>query len=160
MKLETWQTKPQRAQKLPQFNSSTLVSCTFALLFTLSHIPHFFNFSQSKEDDVSELHFVWYMLCYFFFNNKDCNVVRYYFSWQFFLMIRNLNIMKVVVVPKQKKSQLDLYLEEPRLNKKEKFKVRSSLLVERVLHSVSKALFNGTGSYEHSDNHCCFWIKF
>ena len=64
--------------------------------------------------------------------------------------------MKVFVVPKQKKSQLDLYLEEPRLNKKEKFKVRSSLLVERALHSVSKALFNGTGSYEHSDNHCCF----
>ena len=57
---------------------------------------------EDKEDDVSELHFVWYMLCYVFFNNKDCNVVWYYFSLQFFLMIRNLIIMKVVVVPKQK----------------------------------------------------------
>ena len=34
---------------------------------------------------------------------------------------------------KTKKSQLDLYLEEPKLNKKTKFKVRSSLLVERTL---------------------------
>ena len=31
--------------------------------------------------------------------------------------------MKVVVVPKQKKSQLDLYLEEPRLNKKKNSKL-------------------------------------
>ena len=34
---------------------------------------------------------------------------------------------------KTKKSQLDLYLEEPKLNKKTKFKVRNSLLVERTL---------------------------
>ena len=35
-------------------------------------------------------------------------------------MIRNLSIIKVVVVPKKKKkSQLDLYLEEPRLSKKQ-----------------------------------------
>ena len=62
------------------------------------------------------------MLC--FFNNKDCNVVWYYFSLQFFLMIRNLIIMKVVVVPKRKKkSQLDLYLKEPRLNKKKNSKL-------------------------------------
>ena len=39
---------------------------------------------EDKEDDVSELHFVWYMSCYIF------------------LMIRNLSIMKVVVVPKKK----------------------------------------------------------
>ena len=38
-------------------------------------------------------------------------------------MIRNLIIMKVVVVPKQKKSQLDLYLEDPRLNKKQNSKL-------------------------------------
>ena len=31
--------------------------------------------------------------------------------------------MKVVVVPKQKKSQLDLYLEDPRLNKKQNSKL-------------------------------------
>ena len=43
---------------------------------------------------------VYVVLC--FLNNKDCNVVWYYFSLQFFLMIRNLIIMKVVVVPKQK----------------------------------------------------------
>ena len=47
----------------------------------------------------------------------------YYFSLQFFLMIRNLIIMKVVVAPKQKKSQLDLYLEEPRLHKKQNSKL-------------------------------------
>ena len=47
----------------------------------------------------------------------------YYFSLQFFLMIRNLIIMKVVVVPKQKKSQLDLYLEEPRLDKNQNSKL-------------------------------------
>ena len=41
----------------------------------------------------------------------------------FFLMIRNLIIMKVVVVPKQKKSQLGLYLEEPRLDKKQNSKL-------------------------------------
>ena len=59
-----------------------------------------------------------------FFNNKDCNVVWYYFSLQFFLMIRNLSIMKVVVVPKKKKkSQLDLYLKEPRLSKKKNLKM-------------------------------------
>ena len=57
-----------------------------------------------------------------FFNNKDCNVVWYYFSLQFFLMIRNLSIMKVVVLPK-KKSQLDFYLEEPRLSKKKNSKL-------------------------------------
>ena len=35
-------------------------------------------------------------------------------------MIRNLSVIKVVVVPKKKKkSQLDLYLEEPRLSKKQ-----------------------------------------
>ena len=34
-------------------------------------------------------------------------------------MIRNLSIIKVVVVPKKIKSQLDLYLEEPRLSKKQ-----------------------------------------
>ena len=38
-------------------------------------------------------------------------------------MIRNLSIMKVVVVPKKKKSQLDLYLEEPRLSKKKNSKL-------------------------------------
>ena len=32
--------------------------------------------------------------------------------------------MKVVVVPKQKKSQLDLYLEDPRLNKKQNSKLK------------------------------------
>ena len=41
----------------------------------------------------------------------------------FFLMIRNLIIMKVIVVPKRKKSQLDLYLEEPRLDKKQNSKL-------------------------------------
>ena len=35
-------------------------------------------------------------------------------------MIRNLSIIKVVVVPKKKKKTLlNLYLEEPRLNKKQ-----------------------------------------
>ena len=43
---------------------------------------------------------VYVVLC--FLNNKDCNVVWYYFSLQFFLMIRNLIIMKVFMVPKQK----------------------------------------------------------
>ena len=39
-------------------------------------------------------------------------------------MIRNLIIMKVVMVPKQKKkSQLGLYLEEFRLNKKQNSKL-------------------------------------
>ena len=57
---------------------------------------------------------------------------------------------------KTKKFQLDLYLEEPRLNKKTKFKVRSSLSVERALQSVFSALFNSKGSHKHSDNHCCF----
>jgi len=38
-------------------------------------------------------------------------------------MIRNLIIMKVAVVSKQKKSQLDLYLEEPKLNKKQNSKL-------------------------------------
>ena len=77
---------------------------------------------EDMEDDVSELHFVWYMLCYVF-NNKDCNVVWYYFSLQIFLIIRNLSIIKVVVVPKKKKTQLDLYLEEPRLSKKKNSKL-------------------------------------
>ena len=58
------------------------------------------------------------------FNNKDCNVVWYYLSLQLFLMIRNLSIMKVVVVPKKKKQpQLELYLEEPRLSKKKNSKL-------------------------------------
>ena len=56
---------------------------------------------------------------------------------------------------KTKTSQLDLYLEKPRLSKK-KFKVGSSLLVERDLQLVSRALFKGTGSHEHSNNHFCF----
>ena len=43
---------------------------------------------EDKKDDVSILNFVWYMLWYFF----NCN----------FLMSRNLRIMKVLVVPKQK----------------------------------------------------------
>ena len=49
-----------------------------------------------------------------------CGII---FHCKFFLMIRNLIIMKVVVVPKQKKSQLDLYLEEPRLDKKKNSKL-------------------------------------
>ena len=57
---------------------------------------------------------------------------------------------------KTKKSQLDLYLEEPRLNKNSKFKVGNSFLVERELQLISRALFNGTGSHEHSNNHCYF----
>ena len=63
--------------------------------------------------------------CDILFNNKDCNVVWYYLSLQFFLMIRNLSIMKVVVVPKKKKRkpQLELYLEEPRLSKKKNSKL-------------------------------------
>ena len=105
---------------------------------------------EDKEDDVSELHFVWYMLCYVFFNNKDCNVVWYYFSLQFFLMIRNLLIMKVVVVPKQKKFQLGLYLEEPRLDKKQNSKLE-------VL-SWWKDHYNQF--HKHSDNYCCLRIKF
>ena len=47
------------------------------------------------------------MLC--FFNNKDCNVALYYFSLQIFF--------------NEKKSQLDLYLEEPKLSKKKNFKL-------------------------------------
>ena len=34
--------------------------------FHTSHIAHFFSFTQSKEDDVSKLHFVQYRLCYVF----------------------------------------------------------------------------------------------
>ena len=49
-----------------------------------------------------------------------CGIIFY---CNFFLMIRNLIIMKVIVVPKQKKSQLDLYLEDPRLNKKQNSKL-------------------------------------
>ena len=59
---------------------------------------------EDMKDDVSILNFVWYMLWYFF----NCN----------FLMSRNLRIMKVLVVPKQK-SQLDLYLEKSRLSKRQ-----------------------------------------
>ena len=39
-----------------------------------------------------------------------------------FLMIRNLSIIKVIIVPK-KKTLLNLYLEEPRLNKKQNSKL-------------------------------------
>ena len=49
-----------------------------------------------------------------------CGII---FHYNFFLMIRNLIIMKVVMVPKQKKSQLDLYLKELRLNKKQNSKL-------------------------------------
>ena len=59
---------------------------------------------EDMKDDVSILNFVWYMLWYSF----NCN----------FLMSRNLSIMKVLVVPKQK-SQLDLYLEKSRLSKRQ-----------------------------------------
>ena len=48
LKVETWQTKPQRAPKLPQFNSSTL-SLAILHLCPSSHIPHFFSFTQSSQ---------------------------------------------------------------------------------------------------------------
>ena len=77
---------------------------------------------EDKEDDVSELHFVWYMSCYIFLIIKIVMLCGIIFHCNFFLMIRNLSFMKVVMVPK-KKSQLNLYLEEPRLSKKENSKL-------------------------------------
>ena len=55
---------------------------------------------EDKEDDVSELHFVWYMLCYIFLIIKIVMLRGIIFHCNFFFMIRNLIIMKVVVVPK------------------------------------------------------------
>ena len=80
---------------------------------------------EDKEDDVSELHFVWYMSCYIFLIIKIVMLYGIIFHCNFFLMIRNLSFMKVVMVPKKKKkkSQLDLYLEEPNLSKKKNFKL-------------------------------------
>ena len=57
---------------------------------------------EDEEDDVSELHFVWYMLCYIFLIIKIVLLCGIIFHFNFFLMIMNLIIMKVVVVPKQK----------------------------------------------------------
>ena len=58
---------------------------------------------EDKEDDVRELYFVWYMLCYVFLIIKIVMLCGIIFHCNFFfLMIRNLIIMKVVVVPKQK----------------------------------------------------------
>ena len=48
LKVEMWQTKPQRVPKLPQFNSSTL-SLVVLCLCPSSHIPHFFSFTQSSQ---------------------------------------------------------------------------------------------------------------
>ena len=66
---------------------------------------------------------VWYMLCYVFLIIRIVMLCGIIFHCNFFLMIRNLIIMKVVMVPKQKKSQLDLYLKELRLNKKQNSKL-------------------------------------
>ena len=66
---------------------------------------------------------VWYMLCYVFLIIRIVMLCGIIFHYNFFLMIRNLIIMKVVMVPKQKKSQLDLYLKELRLNKKQNSKL-------------------------------------
>ena len=68
---------------------------------------------------------VWYMLCYVFLIIRIVMLCCIFFHCNFFLMIRNLIIMKVVMVPKQKKSQLDLYLEELRLNKKQNSKLEA-----------------------------------
>ena len=57
---------------------------------------------EDKEDDVGELYFVWYMLCYVFLIIKIVMLCGIIFHCKFFLMIRNLIIMKVVMVPKQK----------------------------------------------------------
>ena len=48
---QTWKLKRDKSNhkgrpKLPHFSSSPLVSCASTLLFTLSHIPHFFSFTQ------------------------------------------------------------------------------------------------------------------
>ena len=64
--IREWDKDITRLSRQPLKYLDSLVSCTSALLFTLSHIAHFFSFTQSKEDDVSELHFVWYRLCYVF----------------------------------------------------------------------------------------------
>ena len=68
---------------------------------------------------------VWYMLCYVFLIIRIVTLCGIIFHCNFFLMIRNLIIMKVVMVPKQKISQLDLYLEELRLNKKQNSKLEA-----------------------------------
>ena len=60
------------------------------------------NDDEDKEDDASELHFVWYMLCYVFLIIKIVMLCGIIFHCNFFFMIKNLIIMKVVVVPKQK----------------------------------------------------------
>ena len=59
---------------------------------------------EDKEDDVSELHFVWYMSCYIFLIIKIVMLCGIIFHCNFFLMIRNLSLMKVVMVPKKKKN--------------------------------------------------------